>query len=155
MAIKYFEIQEGKEVSYRKLVRPDLMEHLKEKIFEKIVVQKKYKDSNYTARILAEELQTNVRYISAVIRVQFHTNYSTFVNRFRVEEAMSLLANQRYEDYSIEDIGDMVGFVHRQSFHTAFLKYAGMTPKAYRKHYETVALKDGKRKESNKLKTKR
>ena len=88
------------------------------------------------AQQLAKDLQTNVRYISAVVRVQFHTNYSTFVNRYRVEEAMSILTDQRYSERTIEEVGDMVGFAHRQSFHTAFLKHVGMTPNAYRSQYE-------------------
>lgn len=136
MAVHIFDIQEEKEATYRKLVRPRLMDELKEKIFERLVVQKKYKDANYTARRLAEEIHSNVRYVSAVIRVQYHTNYSTFVNQYRVEEAMALLTDQRYDHLNIEDIGYMVGFAHRQSFYTAFQKYAGTTPNAYRMRYQ-------------------
>lgn len=136
MKVDQFDIQEEKEASYRRLVRPRMMEELKEGILEKFVVQKKYRDNGYTARQLAADLDSNVRYISAVIRVQFHTNYTTLVNKYRVEEAMSLLSDQRYEDLNVEEIGDIVGFAHRQSFHTAFLKYVGMTPKAYRTECE-------------------
>lgn len=114
------------------------MDELKEKIVEKLVIGKKYKDASYTARQLAEELETNVRYISAVVRVQFHTNYSTLVNKYRVEEAMSLLADQRYRELNVEDISDMVGFAHRQSFYTAFVKFAGMTPNAYRQQFQKL-----------------
>lgn len=136
MVASRIEIQGKKETSYRKLVRPRLMDELKDGILEQLVVKKKYRDCNYTAQQLAKDLQTNVRYISAVVRVQFHTNYSTFVNRYRVEEAMSILTDQRYSERTIEEVGDMVGFAHRQSFHTAFLKHVGMTPNAYRSQYE-------------------
>lgn len=136
MKVDQFDIQEEKEALYRKLVRPRMMEELKERILEKFVVQKKYRDNSYTARQLAADLESNVRYISAVIRVQFHTNYTTLVNKYRVEEAMSFLSDQRYEHLNIEEIGDIVGFAHRQSFHTAFLKFVGMTPKAYRTECE-------------------
>lgn len=141
MAISTFEIQEEKEASYRNLVRPKLMEELKESILELLVVKKKYHDASYTARTMAKELNTNVRYVSAVIRVQFHTNYSSLVNKYRVEEAMALLTDQRYADLNVEDIGDMVGFAHRQTFYTAFGKLVGMTPMAYRKQYEAVRMK--------------
>jgi AraC-like DNA-binding protein len=135
MAINVIEIQEEKEASYRSLVRPQLMEELKEKILEKLLVRKLYRNSGYTAKQLAVDLGTNVRYVSAVIRVQFHTNYSTLVNKYRVEEAMSLLTDQRYDEHSVEEIGDMVGFAQRQSFHSYFQKYVGMTPRAYRMQY--------------------
>jgi AraC-like DNA-binding protein len=131
-----FEIEEQKEASYRKLVNPQLMEQLKEKILHELLVRKKYRDHGYTARDLAHDLETNTRYISAAVRVHFHTNYSTLVNKYRVEEAMSALTDSRYAHLSVEEIGDMVGFEHRQSFHTAFAKYAGITPKAYRKQFE-------------------
>ena len=38
-----------KEATYRTLVNPSVMDDLKERILEIIVIQKKYKDKNYTA----------------------------------------------------------------------------------------------------------
>ena len=126
------EIQKEKEAVYRKLVRPKMMDELKEKIFERLVVKKKYRDPSYSATRLASDLETNIRYVSAVIRVMFHTNYTTFVNKYRIEEAIALLTDERYADLNVEDIGYMVGFPHRQSFHAAFVKFTGLTPKSYR-----------------------
>jgi len=60
-----------KEAVYRSLVSPGLMDELKEKILNIIVMQKKYKDKNYSAKRLAEDLGTNTRYISAVVNVHF------------------------------------------------------------------------------------
>ncbi len=132
MTTNRFEIDGRKEANYRKLVRPQLMDRLREEIQTKIVHEKKYRETDYTARQLAEDLNTNVRYISAVIRVHHHSNYNTFVNRLRVEESMMLLTDPRYADMNVELIGKMVGFKHRQSFYTAFQKFVGMTPKGYR-----------------------
>ena len=123
------------------------MDDLKQKILQILVVQKKYKDSTYTARMLAEELQTNTRYISAVVRVHFHMNYRTLVNKYRVEEAMSILTDRRYEHLTVEEVGDMVGFTHRQSFHSSFTRFAGITPKAYRRQFELQST--GKTKKQN------
>ncbi len=152
----HFEIKEDKEAIYRKLVSPQLMDKLREAILTKLVLEKKYRDSAYTARQLAIDIKTNVRYVSAVIRVQFHTNYSSLVNKFRIEEAMALLTDQRYAELNIEEISDMVGFAHRQSFHTAFLKFVGTTPKVYRMHYEQqLPSKSKKDKKSTKEQTKK
>jgi len=136
MTQQNFEIKEDKEAVYRKLVNPKVMDELKEKILQELVVKKKYKDRRYTARQLATDIDTNTRYLSAAIRVKFHTTYTSLVNKYRVEDAISALTDSRYEDLSIEEIGEMVGFAHRQSFHTAFLKFTGITPKAYRMQYE-------------------
>ncbi len=138
MASDIIDIQEKKEAFYRTMVRPRLMEELKDKIIEQLLVQKKFRQQGYTARQLADELQTNVRYVSAVIRAQFHTNYTTLVNKYRVEEAMRLLNDSRYDHLGVEEIGYMVGFLHRQSFHTAFLKYVGRTPRDYRQNCENL-----------------
>ena len=70
-----------KEAAYRMLVNPVLMEELKSKILEVIVMQKKYKDKDYSAKKLAEDLGTNTRYISAVVNVQFHTNYTSVLKK--------------------------------------------------------------------------
>ena len=80
-----------KEAKYRTLVSPMLMDELKEKILNVIVMQKKYKDKDYSAKKLAAELGTNTRYVSAVVNVKFHMNYTSFVNKYRIEEAMSIL----------------------------------------------------------------
>lgn len=121
-----------KEAAYRSLVSPKLMDELKEKILNIIIIQKKYKDKNYSAKKLAEDLGTNTRYISAVVNVRFHMNYTSFVNKYRIEEAMALLVDKRYQDNNMEDISDMVGFANRQSFYASFYRINHCTPREYK-----------------------
>ena len=128
--------RQEKEAAYRSLVNPKLMDELKEKILDVIVMQKKYKDKDYSAKRLAEDLGTNTRYISAVVNVRFHMNYTSFVNKYRIEEAMSILVDRRYKDLRIEEVSDMVGFANRQSFYASFYKIIGITPKEYRLQHQ-------------------
>lgn len=121
-----------KEAAYRNLVSPKLMDEMKERILNIIVMQKKYKDKNYSAKKLAEDLGTNTRYISAVVNVRFHMNYTSFINKFRIEEAMTILVDKRYQDLKMEEVSDMVGFSNRQSFYASFYKIMNMTPREYR-----------------------
>ena len=121
-----------KEAAYRSLVSPRLMDELKEKILDIILIQKKYKDKDYSAKKLAEDLGTNTRYISAVVNVRFHVNYTSFVNKFRIDEAMTLLVDKRYQDLNMEEISSMVGFSNRQSFYASFYKINGLTPREYK-----------------------
>jgi AraC-like DNA-binding protein len=121
-----------KEAVYRSLVSPRLMDEMKEKILNIIVMQKKYKDKNYSAKRLAEDLGTNTRYVSAVVNVRFHMNYASFINKYRIEEAMSILVDKRYQDLRMEEVSDMVGFANRQSFYASFYKLMNMTPREYR-----------------------
>ena len=121
-----------KEAVYRSLVNPKLMDEMKEKILNVIVIQKKYKDKTYSAKRLAEDLGTNTRYISAVINVRFRMNYTSFVNKYRIEEAMVILADKRYQNLKMEEVSDMVGFSNRQSFYASFYKIKNITPREYR-----------------------
>ena len=121
-----------KEAAYRSLVSPKLMDEMQEKIMNIIVMQKKYRDKNYSAKRLAEDLGTNTRYISAVVNVRFHMNYTSFVNKYRIEEAMTILVDKRYQDLRMEEVSDMVGFANRQSFYASFFKIMGITPREYR-----------------------
>lgn len=126
-----------KEANYRNLVNPTLMDDMKERILRIIVMEKKYKDKNYSAKKLAEDLGTNTRYVSAVVNVRFHMNYSSFINKFRIEEAMTILTDKRYQDLKMEEVSDMVGFANRQSFYASFYKIMNMTPREYRLQHVT------------------
>ncbi|WP_028908552.1 helix-turn-helix domain-containing protein [Xylanibacter ruminicola] len=121
-----------KAAAYRSLVSPKMMDEMQEKIMNIIVMQKKYRDKDYSAKKLAEDLGTNTRYISAVVNVRFHMNYTSFVNKYRIDEAMSILVDKRYQDLRMEEVSDMVGFANRQSFYASFYRVMGMTPRDYR-----------------------
>ena len=62
-------------------------------------------------------------------------NYTSFVNKYRIEEAMALLVDKRYVNLNMEEISDMVGFANRQSFYSAFYKQKGTTPRDFRMEY--------------------
>ena len=126
-----------KKAPYRDLIRAELADDLYQKILEKIVVQKKYKEPNYLAKDLARELDTNTRYLSAVINSRFGMNYSSLVNEYRVKDALLLLVDKRYASKSIEQISALVGFANRQSFYSAFYRNVGEAPNDYRKRHET------------------
>lgn len=121
-----------KDAAYRTLVNPKLMDELERRINDIIIIQKKYRDKDYSAKQLAEDLNTNTRYISAVVNVRFHMNYTSYVNKFRIQEAMSMLVDKRYQDLNMEEISDMVGFSNRQSFYASFYKINGITPREYK-----------------------
>lgn len=117
---------------YLRYVSPEKADLLSERIVQLLVVEKKFLDKRYSARQLAADLKTNSRYVSIVFRTHFHANYNSYVNKLRIDKAMSVLLDRRYTTLSMQDISDMVGFSNRQSFYTAFSRQVGMTPTAYR-----------------------
>lgn len=122
---------------YRSLLSHERVEELYERIMEKFVVEKKYRDPSYSTIEMAKELGTNVRYISAAINMRFQDNYSQLVNDFRIREAMYLLRNYQSRHLNMEQIGQKVGFVNRQSFYAAFYRRNGITPRQYRQESQT------------------
>ena len=125
--------KKDKKAAYRSLIRAELADELYDKILNIIVVQKKYKDPNYSAKDLARELKTNTRYLSAVVNSRFGKNYSCLLNEYRIKDAKHLLVDKRYADKNVEEISSMVGFANRQSFYAAFYKNVGETPNGFRK----------------------
>lgn len=130
--------KEEKNAPYRSLIRAELADELYDKILNIILIEKRYRDKDFSAKELAKELNTNTRYISAVINSRFNTNFSCLINEYRIKEAMHRMTDKRYADMTIEEIGKMVGFANRQSLYASFYRMMKETPNDYRKRHTTV-----------------
>ena len=130
--------KQEKNAAYRSLIRAELADELYEKILNIIVIEKRYRDKEFSAKALANELKTNTSYISAVINSRFSTNFSSLVNEYRIKEAMHRMTDKRYTDMTIEEIGNVVGFANRQSFYASFYRMMRETPNEYRKRHTTA-----------------
>ena len=121
-----------KEASYIGALSTSLVEEIYEKILLKFVVEKKYRDPEYTAAKLAEEIGCNARYISAVVHLRYRDNFSQLINDFRIKEAMYMITDKHFADLKMEDVAKATGFANRQCFYSAFFRKNGMTPLEYR-----------------------
>jgi AraC-like DNA-binding protein len=81
---------------------------------------------------VAKRLGTRTKYVSQIINENYQKNFYNFINTYRVEEAMRLLADVENEKYSILGIAEIVGFVSKSTFNAAFKRVAGITPSEYR-----------------------
>ena len=130
--------KEEKNAAYRSLIRAELADELYDRILNIIVIEKRYRNKDFSAKQLAVELNTNTRYISAVINSRFNTNFSCLINEYRVKEALHRMTDKRYADMTIEEIGTLVGFANRQSFYASFYRIMGETPNNYRKRHSVA-----------------
>ena len=130
-----------KDAAYRTMIRADLANELYQKIVEIVIVKKKYKDPNFSSKDLAKLLNTNTRYLSAVVNSRFGMNYSCLLNDYRIKDALRLLADKKQNDKNVEEISAMVGFANRQSFYAAFYRIVGETPNNYRKRMQEAKKK--------------
>jgi AraC-like DNA-binding protein len=100
----------------------------------KIVINEKiYLDSRCSIDFLAKKTGTNSKYISQVINEDFGESFLNYINKLRIEEAKSILEKQSTRIYSIEGVGNMVGFQSKSTFNNHFKKFTGMTPSQYLK----------------------
>lgn len=70
-----------------------------------------------------------------------HRNFSSFVNGYRLAEAMAALADPGQADVPVLTIALDAGFQSIGPFNRAFKAHTGMTPTAYRKQADSLAIK--------------
>ena len=95
---------------YTSLIGAEKADTLYLQIVKKLVKEEIYRDADYTARRLAKDLKTNSRYISAVIKTRFNTNFSQLVNMYRIRYAVTLLEKKSMLNVTVDDIGYAAGF---------------------------------------------
>lgn len=95
--------------------------------------QKLYKNSNLKSSDIAKELDISTHQLSQLLNDNLNTNFSTFINRFRIQEAKEIL--QINTKYTLEAIGNESGFNSKSTFFTTFKKLVGMTPAKYKEQF--------------------
>ena len=75
-------------------------------------------------------------YISKMINSTTGLNFSQFMNRYRVNYARELYANDM--DLKVKDLSDMSGFHSQVSFNMAFRLFYDITPGAWCKEYKDM-----------------
>jgi YesN/AraC family two-component response regulator len=108
-------------------------EEINNKLDDVILNQKPYLDSKLTIYQLAKILDTNDKYLSMYINVKLNSNFSSYINSLRIEEAKKMLNSEESRNYTFETIGNMAGFHSKSSFNSSFKKSTGMTPSEYLK----------------------
>lgn len=92
-----------------------------------------YLQQGLTAKRLAKRTGITVQDISAVTKVYFGSNFSSILQRLRVNRVCALLESPEYNRITCEILGLRSGFSSRQSLYNAFRKLRGITPEEYRK----------------------
>ncbi len=113
-------------------------ELLKGKLLTLFENEKIYRLSDLRITTISETLQTNRTYISRLINEEFGVNFNEFVNKYRVEEAETLLRSKEHAFYTLDYIAEKSGFGSTNSFTRAFKEYKGVTPGTFRNNLKEV-----------------
>lgn len=94
-----------------------------------------YKNSDISIYILSETVKIPARKLSASINLYSQSNFNTFINLFRIENAKTMLKNKDYDFLTIEAIARESGFNSKSVFNSLFKKETEMTPLAFKNYW--------------------
>jgi len=98
-----------------------------------ILENQKFLDPNLSLDSLSDELEKSTSYLSKLMNTYAGSNFSDYINKYRVNEAKKLLADSEFDAYTIVAIGLECGFNSKSTFYSAFKKFTSETPTEYRK----------------------
>lgn len=120
-----------KDLNYRKSKPYRLYtKFLKEKLKKLMETEKLFCDEDLTLSRLAAHLSISSHELSKFLNTEYKNNFSSFINKYRVEEAKNLLLEDM--NRSILLIAHNSGFNTKSAFNNAFKKFTGITPSKYR-----------------------
>jgi AraC-like DNA-binding protein len=94
--------------------------------------EKPYRIEDLRLAGVADELSIPAHVLSQVVNDHLQTNFSDFVNRYRIEEARRQLEDANNDQFTLLAIAREAGFNSKTSFYRAFKKHVGMSPPEYR-----------------------
>lgn len=93
--------------------------------------EKLYRDETLSLKSLADCVDMPPQQLSQLLNDRLNTNFSSFVNRYRITEAEEILVEK--PERPVLAIAFDVGFNNKTSFYDAFSKFNGVSPHKYRK----------------------
>lgn len=103
---------------------------LKHKLENLMELEKPYLNPTLRMDDVAELMLISRNHTSQIINQYFNLSFFDFVNKYRINEAKQLLAEE-HENANISQIAYDAGFNNRASFYKAFKKFEGQTPTQY------------------------
>ncbi|MBO0341759.1 AraC family transcriptional regulator [Flagellimonas profundi] len=86
-------------------------------------------NSKCSLHSVAEQLQTNQKYLSQVINHEKNTNFSNYINDLRINFLLNrLLEDKEYRNSKLAYIANTSGFNNLNTFYSAFRKRLGILP---------------------------
>ncbi len=126
----------GLENDQRKIVNAEDLAVLMEDIDSYMKTTEAFLQSELTIIDLSEKLNVHPKKISISINTISKQNFNSYVNQLRIKKAEDILAKHSSNNFSIEGIGQEVGFHSKSAFYSAFKKITGTTPTKYKERID-------------------
>ena len=115
----------------RKRLTEDRTDLLNDQLKSLIEIDKIFLQNELSLPALAMKLGASSNEVSFLINETYGENFYTFINKYRIQEAMFLLESEKYNKLNILGIAFQSGFNSKTTFNTAFKKITGKPPTAY------------------------
>ena len=83
---------------------------LMKEVHELVSKEKIFKNADLTLDLMAKQMSINRNYLSKAINQTTGKNFNTYINEYRVKEAIKILSNEKSDVISIDAIAFDVGF---------------------------------------------
>ena len=115
-----------------KIVIPDkTIGFLLEKL-EKFEANEDFLDSDISLNLLAENLNTNTKYLSEIINTYKNKNFHSYINELRINYIINQLKNNPvYLKYKVSHLAEEAGFSSHSLFSTVFKQVTGHSPASF------------------------
>ena len=127
--------QQGENKKYKSSPMDDpAKDELLQRIYVALESNQSVYEEGFTLDQLARLVDANPNYVSQVINEKKGCNFNNFINEYKVKEVCRRLSDPETRGtYTVEAIGQSVGFKSRTNFTAIFKKFTGMTPAAYQR----------------------
>lgn len=105
---------------------------LKERLLLYMETHKPYLKPKLRIKDLSDATGISTHHLSQIINESFELNFYEFINGYRIKDAVKILKNPKYKNYTYEAIAFEVGFNSRSTFYTAFKKINNTTPSKFK-----------------------
>lgn len=129
------EIRPTRKIKHENIKNEDIIIHKLKKLLHTDEV---FKNSDISLSSLAEVLETNTSYLSAIVNNHFNCNLKSLLNKHRIDKARKMLVSDEFKHYSMEGIASEVGFKSRSGFYQTFKTVTGLTPTLYIENYKLI-----------------
>lgn len=107
------------------------------KIFEESL---EFNNKNISRYNLANTLNINTKYLSAVIKKHKKFNFNQYINHLRINYIVNQLKNEpQYRKYKINHLAEVTGYSSHSAFSLEFKKITGLHPSAFIKTLDEIS----------------
>jgi len=99
----------------------------------KMDTEKSFLDPLISLEKLARQVQIPKNQLSQVINTETGLSYNDYINKYRIQQAQTIIAGLNGNGDTLLGVAYDVGFNSKSTFNTAFKKFTGQTPSEYRK----------------------